>query len=392
MDTRTAANINAILDGIKLDGTSSSFGSNSFGGDKITGSWDSSWTDPSGWTDTATAIGEAKKISANTSDKAYRRLTSHGNVTSYSLLSMLHECPRKYELEKLQANVSGQVVLDDLLPNLDFAYGHAVGAGIQTYAATGDLTASIFAAMMAWKAPWDAEKLSKTGAATGKSLTLATLAVEKFAFWWRENMADWEVVQLPSGKKAVELAFAVDFKNGKYHFGHIDVLLRNRNSGTLAVWEGKTTGFESIDEAMYGNSAQALGYSVVVDAIAKQLGADGTEYEVLYIVYSSKSREFQLLPFGKTRSQRAEWLQDVLLDHASLDTYQRINFYPKRGESCISRYGFTCKWYGQCKMRNSSLFPGVELPELTAETVHSVESLDFVFDLDELIAAQGEKK
>ena len=43
-------------------------------------------------------------------------------------------------------------------------------------------------------------------------------------------------------------------------------------------------------------------------------------------------------------------------------------------------------------MRTTSLFPGVELPELTAETVHSVESLDFVFNLDELVAAQGGKK
>ena len=375
------------------------------------------------------SIAEAKAISANTSDKAYRRLTSHENVTSYSLLTMLHECPRKYELEKLQANHPSKQV-DTGIVNLDFAYGHAVGAGIQTYAATGSLVASILAAMLAWKAPWDAEKENKQGKPVGKSLTLATLAVEKFAYWWSENMSEWEVVVLPSkgcttccgtgaiveisrgidpydreeeypegcpccngtgklpGKKAVELAFAVDFQNGRYHFGHIDVLLRNKDSGKLAVWEGKTTGFENVDEAMYGNSNQALGYSVVVDAIAKEIGSDGTEYEVLYIVYSSKSREFQLLPFGKSRSQRAEWLQDTLLDHASLETYKRIGFYPKRGESCISRYGFRCNWYGNCTMRNSSLFPGVELKTLEDVNVTSIESLDFVFKLDDLVASQ----
>jgi hypothetical protein len=333
------------------------------------------------------SISEAKAISANTSDKAYRKLTSHENVTSYSLLSSLHECPRKYELDKLQANHASKLIEDGFI-NLDFCYGHAVGAGIQTYAATGSLVAATFAAMLAWKAPHDAEKLDKQGKASGKSLALATLAVEKFSYWWQENMSDWEVVVLPSGKKAIELAFAVDFQNGRYHFGHIDVLLRNRVSGKLAVWEGKTTGFEQVADAMYANSNQALGYSVVVDAIAKEIGADGTEYEVLYIVYSSKSREFQLLPFGKTRSQRAEWLQDVLLDHASLDTYKRIGFYPKRGESCISRYGFTCHWFGNCTMRNSSLFPGTVPPTMTAETVSSVESLDFVFKLEDLVEAQ----
>lgn len=345
----------------------------------------------SNWSGTESqSLTEAKAISANTSDKAYRQLTSHENVTSYSLLTMLHECPRKYELEKLQANTAAKQV-DNNLVNLDFAYGHAVGAGIQAYAATGSLTAAIFSAMLAWKAPWDAEKLDKRGAPTGKSLTMATLAVEKFASWWTENMSDWEVVVLPSGKKAVELAFAVDFQNGRYHFGHIDVLLRNRESGKLAVWEGKTTGFENIRDAMYANSAQALGYSVVVDAIAKEIGADGTEYEVLYIVYSSKSREFQLLPFGKTRSQRAEWLQDTLLDHANLATYKRLSFYPKRGESCISKYGFVCNWFGYCTMKNSSLFPGVELKQLAEVSLESIESLDFVFKLEDLVATQQEK-
>jgi hypothetical protein len=348
-----------------------------------------SFSGPSNWSaDGTIALGEAKAISANTSDKAYRKLTSHENVTSYSLLSKLHECPRKYELDKLQANHPSSETPEEFV-NLDFAYGHAVGAGIQTYAATGDVTAAIFAAMLAWKAPWDAEKLDKRENPTGKSLTMATLAVEKFAYWWERNLADWEVVVLPSGKKAVELAFAIDFQNGRYHFGHIDVMLQNRTTGTLAVWEGKTTGFEHIDEALYANSNQALGYSVVVDAIAKEIGASGTEYEVLYIVYSSKTRDFQLLPFGKSRSQRAEWLQDTLLDHASLDTYKRIKFYPKRGENCLNRYGFRCNWFGTCTMRNESLFPGLVLPELASERVRDgIESLDFVFRLDDLVAAQ----
>lgn len=354
-------------------------------GDSASGATSSNWNQSY-----ADSFGEAKSISANTSDKAYRELTSRENVTSYSLLSQLHECPRKYELNKLQANHPSSLVPLDII-NLDFAYGHSVGAGIQTYAATGNLVAAIFAAMLAWKAPHDAEKLDKKENPTGKSLAMATLAIEKFAWWWKEQMSEWEVVVLPNGKKAVELAFAVDFQNGRYHFGHIDTLLRNRISGKLAVWEGKTTGFESVDEATYANSSQALGYSVIVDAIAKEIGADGTEYEVLYIVYSSKSREFQLLPFGKTRSQRAEWLQDTLLDHASLDTYKRINFYPKRGESCINRYGYRCNWFGNCTMRNESLFPGVELKTLPEDELHSIEALDFVFKLEELVTTQRER-
>jgi hypothetical protein len=195
---------------------------------------------------------------------------------------------------------------------------------------------------------------------------------------------------MPNGKPATELAFAVDFENGFHHFGHIDTVLRHKDLGTLAVWEGKTTGLKNINEASYANSNQALGYSVVVDKIAELIGASGTEYEVLYIVYSTAEQEFKLLPFGKTRTQRAEWLQDTLLDHANIATYQRIGFYPKRGESCINQYGRTCHWFGQCTMSNASLFPGVEVAEL--QDVGEVESLDFVFTLSELVAAQKGKQ
>lgn len=352
---------------------------------------DGTYRAPKGYDFLANDIGEtiteAKRISANTADKAYRKLTASANVTSYSLLTQLHECPRRFELDKLQAN--SEVPLDSGDVNLDFAFGHSVGAGIQTFAATKNLLAAQFAAFLAWRAPHDAEKTDKRGNSTGKSLAHATYAIEKFAWWYEQELNEWEVVRLPNGKPATELAFAVDMQNGMYHFGHVDTVLRHKQTGSLAVWEGKTTQKELIGEAEYANSTQALGYSVIVDAIAQQIGATGTEYEVFYIVYSAKTRNFQLLPFGKTRAQRAEWLQDVLLDQANIKTYQRIKFYPKRGESCVNQWGRECRWFGTCTMQNESLFPGVEAPELA--DVHGVESLDFLFTLDQLIASQKQR-
>lgn len=326
-------------------------------------------------------------IANATSNKEYRRLTNAANVTTFSILSLLHSCPRKYELEKYSAAMPGVDLAGDSV-NLDFSFGHAVGAGIQTYAATGNLTAALLATWLSWRAPYDAEKTDKRGNKTGKSLTWACYAVEKFTYFWERELADWEVVVLPTGKKAVELEFAVDFQNGYFHFGHIDVVLRNKETRQLAVWEGKTTGFQEVDEALFANSSQALGYSVVVDAIAKQLAdTDGADYEVLYIVYSSSAREFQLLPFGKSRTQRAEWLQDILLDHANIGTYSKIGFFPKRGESCYDgRFRQRCKWFGTCTMQTSSIFPGVQLQKLDA--IGDIATVDFKFTLDELMAAQ----
>lgn len=334
---------------------------------------------------TPSSLEEAKRISANTSDKAYRRLTASGNVTSYSKLAALHKCPRAYELDQLDANSPTLVESNSI--NLDFAFGHAVGAGIQTYAATQSLVAAQFAGFMAWKADWDAEKTDAKGNSKGKSLTWAMVAIEKFGYFYQRELSDFEVVTLPNGNPATELSFAVDMENGFYHFGHIDTLLRSKSTGRLAVWEGKTTGFETVDEALYANSSQALSYSVVVDAIAKSLNYSGTDYEVIYVVYSSTSRDFQLLPFGKSRTQRAEWLQDVLLDHASIKQYDAIKFYPKRGESCYnSGFKQRCKHFGSCTMSNSSLHPSTVVKQLT--TIEDVEAVDFKFTLSELVEAQ----
>lgn len=336
--------------------------------------------------DLASAIEEGKRISASTSDKAYRKLTSHANVTSYSLLTGLHECPRRFQLEKLQANT--EVLAVEGQTNLDFAFGHAVGSGIQTYAATGSLVAAQFAAFLAWKAPWDAVKTNSAGKPMGKSLVDALIAVEKFQVFWARQFQDYEVVTLPNGRPAVELAFAINFENGYYYFGHIDMLLRNKEDGKLAVFEGKTTAWAP-NAASYGNSNQALGYAVVVDRVAQEIQAPGSDYDVFYCIWSASEEEFIMIPFNKSLKQRAEWIQDVLLDHANLATYRKINFYPKRGESCVNRYGRQCWWYGQCNMRTDSLFPATVPPDLVA--VEDVEAVDFKFTLSELIQTQKAK-
>jgi PD-(D/E)XK nuclease superfamily len=347
------------------------------------------------------SFSKAKSIATDVSDKEYRQLIAKSNCTSYSKLQNLHECPRRYELNQLRAAATAEVNdvfsedSDPVAANIDFAYGHAVGAGIQTYAATGNLVGAKFAAFLAWKAPWDAEKMdAKKGTPTGdKSLAWALYAVEKFARFWEEELGDWEILQLPTirggeltSDPAVEVAFAVDTANGFYHFGHIDAILIHKTERRLAVWEGKTTARESVKDAAYGNSYQALGYSVVVDAISKSMNLPVSNYEVFYIVYSSKAKEFLLLPFTKSLSQRAEWLQDLLLDHAMINKYEELGFYPKRGDSCINQYGRECEWYGQCQLKNSSLFPAAKLDKL--ESISSLKVVHFSFTLNELIDAQ----
>lgn len=59
---------------------------------------------------------------------------------SYSSLLTLHSCPREFQLYKLGADSEGLIIEEDETDSdqsITFAYGHAVGNGVQ-YALQGD--------------------------------------------------------------------------------------------------------------------------------------------------------------------------------------------------------------------------------------------------------------
>jgi hypothetical protein len=304
----------------------------------------------------------------DTVNKEYNKLQMWRNVTSYSILNELHSCPRKVQHIKSRAATGGGGS-----NNVDFAFGHSVGSGIQAWLIDRNMDSAILNGMLAWKLPFTASNPK-----TKKSIWEATLAVQKYAEFHDEVLEEWEVFVLPNGKPAIELSISVDFENGYKHYIHIDVILRNRRTGQLAVQENKTTSFKAVDEALYANSNQALGYAAAVDMLSED-----TSFEVFYCVYSTTAREWQMMPFSKNTSLKAEWIADVRLDHSTLATYHHLNFYPKRGESCFS-YNRRCEFFGTCNMTNSLVTPD-SLTEGEAERV------DYSFTVSQLIARQHER-
>lgn len=315
-----------------------------------------------------------------TVNKDYQKLQAYLNVTSYSMTNELHRCPRKYQLIKARAASGGSGG-----NNVDFAFGHSVGSGIQSWLSSNyDMDAAIFNGLMAWKLPFIAENPK-----TKKSIWEATIAVQKYAEFHRETLDEWEVWQTPEvvgeggviipSKPAIELSISVDFENGYKHYVHIDVILQNKRTGQLAVQENKTTSFRAADEALYANSNQALGYAAVVDMLS-----ENTSFEVFYCVYSSTQREWQLFPFTKFTALKAEWIADVRLDHAMVSTYHKLQFFPKRGESCFA-FNRRCEFFGSCNLTN-------ELPELALLPEGAeAERVDYSFKISELIARQHER-
>lgn len=304
-----------------------------------------------------------------TANKEYHELVRYRNVTSYSQLLDLHSCPRRFHLKK---HYAGSMDLED---NVDFLFGHAVGAGVQSLwnlkNPQENLHVALFNSAMAWNGPFDLRVAKKK-----KSIWEAGIAVEKFLPYITETMDDWEVIALPNGKPGIEISFALDCNNGYKHYGHLDVVCRNRRNGVIAVIELKTTGLKNAEEAVYANSSQALGYSIILDTLFPGL----TSYEVFHFIYSSTDREWTPMPFTKTMSHKAEWIRDTILDHAMLDTYNRMGFYPKRGESCFN-YFRRCEFFGTC-----NVVPNKQLDELPAGA--DAEVVDFHLNLREVIAEQ----
>lgn len=296
----------------------------------------------------------------------YNLITAAENVTSYSKLGNLHACPRKYKLLQLDA-ISAQ----ERVPNIDFATGHAVGAGFQEYFATRDLDKALWQCFLSW----NADLLAEPAPRKKKCYPLAHLAVEQAAhFIQTSELNDYEIAILPSGRQAVEVSFAIDCENGFIHRGHIDLIARNKLTGKIAVLEVKTSGFKGINSALYYNSEQALGYSVVVDALFPGLG----EFEVYYLVYSIPDEAWNILPITKPISSKAEFLSTLLLDHATLKTYKKLDFYPKRGSSCYA-YARPCQYLMQC----NTLPPANEIT-LSMDELQGAGSLDFVASISAL--------
>lgn len=312
------------------------------------------------------------------SKEAYGQLMAHRNITSYSMLQNLHECPRKYQIKRMQAEANTLVRRE----SPTFAFGHAVGAGVAVYDQTQDLREAIWAAFLAWDVDLFEDEVNTHGKRTGKSFHDAIWALYEWQVFHASHtdLAEYEVIK-------VEANLAVDFQDGCYYVGHVDELLRHRETGKFKVKENKTTSFLNVDPALYSNSDQALSYAIIVDMLG------GTEYDVMYTVYSSTRQQWEQFSFVKSASKKAEWIQDQLLIHQQLEQYEALNFFPKRGSACMN-FNRRCEYYENCDLSSERVFgkrydalPVIE----SMEDIHAIEELDFHTNLDEIVQRQKER-
>lgn len=325
-------------------------------------------------TDAAPSTKQIELINLPTGETDPRlKLLSHSSRTT------LHTCPRKYQLYRLSSETVSAGDLKELEQGVTFAYGTAVGVGVQSVL-EGKTEAQILLDVFL---AWDTDLLDETPR-QNKSFWLAVFATQKFMAL-RDNgfLEDYELVYY-QGKPAVELAFSITLPNGFKYRGFLDAALQHKETGEVMCLECKTSS-GTANSSAFKNSGQALGYSVVLDILFPELSA----YTVMYLVYETKSLSYVQLPFEKSLLQRALWLQELVIDTQLIETYEHYQTYPMHGESCFN-YFRDCEYLGLCTMTTKNL-----TKPLTTKVLESIEKdaqrYQFNVSFQDLVEAQIKK-
>lgn len=308
----------------------------------------------------------------------YLKLMRGINILSYSTFNALHSCERQFQKNKLRlaANVNTPRVLF-AETNIDFAFGRAVESGVHSTLLKKSKQDIFIDMFMAWDIPlWQTHPRNYA-----KEFVDTLLAIDQFGYIRDMLFEGWEIAYF-DGKPAIEVSMCIDLGNGYYYVGHADVIMYHPIERRFRVLEIKTTGAKYVHTAMYQNSDQAVGYSIMLDSIAKDLEESAT-FEVFYLVFCSSLNKWERFDFTKSRSQRAGWLNTLLLDIQRINTHRQVNFWPKRGGSCFE-YSKPCQYFTLCDLEAMN-----EFDVITPEEINT-HDFDFRFSIDKIIETQEE--
>lgn len=289
---------------------------------------------------------------------------------SHSSLSLLNSCPRKYQLTKLLGREREQ--------SIHLLYGRAFGAAIQSYLIDGNLEEAYLQAAINWDADLDYYELGHFE----KTFWNCLVAIEQFSFIYRESstckLSEYEVFVLPSNKLSVEVSLRIKLPNGFYHRGHIDVILRHRETGKLLIVDVKTSNAKYVNFNKYVNSGQLLSYSIVLSTLFPKL----VDFDVLYYEYLTSLRRFESHLQTVTNYNKAKYLKNLITSTKIVTLYEETcgdEGYPQNGNAC-NNFGKPCSLLSTCGLSNSSLFSfGYQVETRDAK---ELDNINYDIDLD----------
>ena len=298
-------------------------------------------------------------------------------LLSHSSRTTLHKCPRKYQLYRLSSETVALEEQKEMEQGVTFAYGKAVGIGIQSTFENKTEDQIYIDTFL----EWDTDLLD-SNPRQKKSMWEALFAVQKFIAAYKEGyLQDYELVYY-QGKPAVELSFQVILPDGVRYRGYVDGVLRHKETGEILVLECKTTS-GTANSTTYKNSGQAIGYSVVLDILFPEMSS----YKVFYLVYETKKREYVEFYFEKSLLQRALWLQELIIDTKHVALYEEYGVYSMHGENCLDFFR-DCEYLGICTLATENI-----VKPLTEKILKKIEEEEYMFTVDffDLVERQIEK-
>lgn len=304
----------------------------------------------------------------------YKGVDPRLKLISNSSRITLHKCPRKFQLYRLNSKDSGD---EDINQGITYAYGKAVGVGIQSVL-EGKSDTQIFLDIFF---AWDIDLIDRNDRQK-KSFWEVVFSIQKFIHMRECGYLDEYELVYYEGKPAIELSFKILLPDGFSYRGYVDAVLQHKKTKAVIVLECKTSSGQP-NSAQYKNSGQALGYSVILDILFPTLSS----YTVLYLVYYTKGREYIELHFDKSLLQRALWLQELLIDSKHIELYESFGTYPMHGESCYDFFK-PCEYLGLCTLSTENL-----ITPLTVKELKIIEEKEYMFtvDLYDLVEAQLKK-
>lgn len=280
---------------------------------------------------------------------------------SHSRLDALDRCARKFELEnKLGVRRGGNSVT--------FAYGHAFGEGVQKIIEGYTFEETVFHILCTWD--YDiADDGYESDIRNNKNYFEVLNVLNRFYIMYINNSdtfmmngkcIDWGVWEIAyftnakgETKPAIELELVIELGNDYFYEGHIDLVLKRKDSDHFAILELKTSSLNNIQPALYGNSPQATGYMMALDSHLVKTDPDATvSFDVFYLIAQAKKQEFVEFSFTKTPLHRAQWITFIFHKMDQVDRLEDMGLpYPPNYHSCFA-YNRNCDYYGACHLPN----------------------------------------
>ena len=298
---------------------------------------------------------------------------------SYSSRLPLHSCPRKYQLYKLNSKLNQDA---DSGSSVTFAFGHVVGLGIQNTLEELPENQVYFNSFLKWE-----PDLLDCNPKQNKSFWIALAAIQRFIAMRSNGLLRGYKLAQYNKKPATELSFIINFPEGFTYKGFVDAVLVHESTGEVMVLEAKTTANNNVNPAMYKNSTQAIGYSIVLDVMFPSLSS----YKVAYLIYKTKQTEYELMEFEKDYLVRALWIREILLDIESIKMFESASVYPMHGESCYSFYR-ECEYFNLCTLSTAALSTPITEADSNAMKLKNSEDFQINLGLHDLIIAQLDKE